>query len=101
MHNGDVNMVHILEDDYTTNLKNDTPLYIVKDVLRNGIMKTYGHRQGNHFVVYNFFGEICNFYNQRECKTSYVEAKDFAEVKRKEKIQRLEEQIQKLKALEF
>ena len=94
-------MVCILEDDYITNLKNDTPLYIVKDVLRTGIIKTYGHRQGNLFVIYNFFGDICNFYNQRECKTSYAEAKDYAEVKRTEKIQKLEEQIQKLKALEF
>lgn len=94
-------MVHILDDDYITNLKNDTPLYIVKDVLRTGIVKTYGHRQGNLFVIYNFFGDICNFYNQRECKTSYAEAKDYAEAKRTEKIQKLEEQIQKLKALEF
>ena len=53
------------------------------------------------FVIYNFFGDICNFYNQRECKTSYAEAKDYAEAKRTEKIQKLEEQIQKLKALEF
>ena len=94
-------MVRILEDDYITNLKNDTPLYIVKDVLRTGIIKTYGHRQGNLFVIYNFFGDICNFYNQRECKTSYAEAKGYAEAKRAEKIQKLEEQIQKLKALEF
>ena len=94
-------MVRILEDDYITNLKNDTPLYIVKDVLRTGIIKTYGHRQGNLFVIYNFFGDICNFYNQRECKTSYAGAKDYAEAKRTEKIQKLEEQIQKLKALEF
>ena len=94
-------MVRILEDDYITNLKNDTPLYIVKDVLRTGIIKTYGHRLGNLFVIYNFFGDICNFYNQRECKTSYAEAKDYAEAKRTEKIQKLEEQIQKLKALEF
>lgn len=94
-------MVRILEDDYMTNLKNDTPLYIVKDVLRTGIIKTYGHRQGNLFVIYNFFGDICNFYNQRECKTSYAEAKNYAEAKRTEKIQKLEEQIQKLKALEF
>ena len=94
-------MVHILDNDYITNLKNDTPLYIVKDVLRTGIIKTYGHRQGNLFVIYNFFGDICNFYNQRECKTSYAEAKDYAEAKRTEKIQKLEEQIQKLKALEF
>ena len=94
-------MVRILEDDYITNVKNDTPLYIVKDVLRAGIIKTYGHRQGNLFVIYNFFGDICNFYNQRECKTSYAEAKDYAEAKRTEKIQKLEEQIQKLKALEF
>ena len=101
MHNGDVGMVRILEDDYITNLKNDTPLYIVKDVLRTGIIKTYGHRQGNLFVIYNFFGDICNFYNQCECKTSYAEAKDYAEAKRTEKIQKLEEQIQKLKALEF
>lgn len=101
MHNGDVDMVRILEDDYITNLKNDTPLYIVKDVLRTGIIKTYGHRQGNLFVIYNFFGDICNFYNQCECKTSYAEAKDCAEAKRTEKIQKLEEQIQKLKALEF
>ena len=101
MHNGDVGMVRILEDDYITNLKNDTPLYIVKDVLRTGIIKTYGHRQGNLFVIYNFLGDICNFYNQRECKTSYAEAKDYAEAKRTEKIQKLEEQIQKLKALEF
>ena len=101
MHSGDVGMVRILEDDYMTNLKNDTPLYIVKDVLRTGIIKTYGHRQGNLFVIYNFFGDICNFYNQRECKTSYAEAKDYAEAKRTEKIQKLEEQIQKLKALEF
>ena len=101
MYSGDVGMVRILEDDYITNLKNDTPLYIVKDVLRTGIIKTYGHRQGNLFVIYNFFGDICNFYNQRECKTSYAEAKDYAEAKRIEKIQKLEEQIQKLKALEF
>ena len=101
MYSGDVGMVRILEDDYITNLKNDTPLYIVKDVLRTGIIKTYGHRQGNLFVIYNFFGDICNFYNQRECKTSYAEAKDYAEAKRAEKIQKLEEQIQKLKALEF
>lgn len=101
MYSGDVGMVRILEDDYITNLKNDTPLYIVKDVLRTGIVKTYGHRQGNLFVIYNFFGDICNFYNQRECKTSYAEAKDYAEAKRTEKIQKLEEQIQKLKALEF
>ena len=101
MHSGDVGMVRILEDDYMTNLKNDTPLYIVKDILRTGIIKTYGHRQGNLFVIYNFFGDICNFYNQRECKTSYAEAKDYAEAKRTEKIQKLEEQIQKLKALEF
>ena len=101
MHNGDVDMVRILEDEYITNLKNDTPLYIVKDVLRTGIIKTYGHRQGNLFVIYNFFGDICNFYNQCECKTSYAEAKDYAEAKRTEKIQKLEEQIQKLKALEF
>lgn len=101
MYSGDVGMVRILEDDYITNLKNDTPLYIVKDVLRTGIIKTYGHRQGNLFVIYNFFGDICNFYNQRECKTSYAEAKDYAEAKRTEKIQKLEEQIQKLKALEF
>ena len=101
MYNGDVDMVRILEDDYITNRKNDTPLYIVKDVLRTGIIKTYGHRQGNLFVIYNFFGDICNFYNQRECKTSYAEAKDYAEAKRTEKIQKLEEQIQKLKALEF
>lgn len=101
MHNGDVDMVRILEDDYITNLKNDTPLYIVKDVLRTGIIKTYGHRQGNLFVIYNFFGDICNFYNQCECKISYAEAKDYAEAKRTEKIQKLEEQIQKLKALEF
>ena len=101
MYSGDVGMVRILEDDYMTNLKNDTPLYIVKDVLRTGIIKTYGHRQGNLFVIYNFFGDICNFYNQRECKTSYAEAKDYAEAKRTEKIQKLEEQIQKLKALEF
>ena len=94
-------MVRILEDEYITNLKNDTPLYIVKDVLRTGIIKTYGHRQGNLFVIYNFFGDICNFYNQCECKTSYAEAKDYAEAKRTEKIQKLEEQIQKLKALEF
>ena len=94
-------MVRILEDDYMTNVKNDTPLYMVKDVLRTGIIKTYGHRQGNLFVIYNFFGDICNFYNQRECKTSYAEAKDYAEAKRTEKIQKLEEQIQKLKALEF
>ena len=94
-------MVRILEDDYMTNLKNDAPLYIVKDVLRTGIIKTYGHRQGNLFVIYHFFGDICNFYNQRECKTSYAEAKDYAEAKRTEKIQKLEEQIQKLKALEF
>ena len=94
-------MMRILEDEYITNLKNDTPLYIVKDVLRTGIIKTYGHRQGNLFVIYNFFGDICNFYNQRECKTSYAEAKDYAEAKRTEKIQKLEEQIQKLKALEF
>ena len=101
MYDGDVDMVRILEDDYITNLKNDTPLYIVKDVLRTGIIKTYGHRQGNLFVIYNFFGDICNFYNQRECKASYAEAKDYAEAKRTEKIQKLEEQIQKLKALEF
>lgn len=101
MYSGDVGMVRILEDDYITNVKNDTPLYIVKDVLRTGIIKTYGHRQGNLFVIYNFFGDICNFYNQRECKTSYAEAKDYAEAKRTEKIQKLEEQIQKLKALEF
>ena len=101
MYSGDVGMVRILEDDYITNLKNDTPLYIVKDVLRTGIIKTYGHRQGNLFVIYNFFGDICNFYNRRECKTSYAEAKDYAEAKRAEKIQKLEEQIQKLKALEF
>ena len=101
MYSGDVGMVRILEDDYITNLKNDTPLYIVKDVLRTGIIKTYGHRQGNLFVIYNFFGDICNFYNQCECKTSYAEAKDYAEAKRTEKIQKLEEQIQKLKALEF
>ena len=101
MYSGDVGVVRILEDDYITNVKNDTPLYIVKDVLRTGIIKTYGHRQGNLFVIYNFFGDICNFYNQRECKTSYAEAKDYAEAKRTEKIQKLEEQIQKLKALEF
>lgn len=86
----------------TISCKNDTTFYVVQDVLKNGIVKSFGRVEGNMVLVYDEDGVWpVNFYHIDNCRFRLSDAIEYAERKRREEVKKLERKIERLKELKF